>query len=170
MYSAKALLIILLAVLPFVVSQETPDSPGGTALPQTTTFLRANISGCTLEEQNAFLSTLPNAAVCIASLETISTPPLNYPRLLDVAFENLCTRDCGGTYVEFQESVCEDELAAESIRLFCTPSNGSAAVGDYCRFALADILDPSLLNSFDYCQTQPWKGIVRHAVKKLSLT
>ena len=158
MYSAKALLIILLAVLPFVVSQETPDSPGGTALPQTTTFLRANISGCTLEEQNAFLSTLPNAAVCIASLETISTPPLNYPHLLDVAFENLCTRDCGGTYVKFQESVCEDELAAESIRLFCTPSNGSAAVGDYCRFALADILDPSLLNSFDYCQNSTMEG------------
>ena len=38
------------------------------------------------------------------------------------------------------------------MRLFCTHSNGTAAVGEYCRFVLADILDPSILNSFDFCE------------------
>ena len=144
MHSVTAVLISTVIVT-LVAPQEIPDP----VLPQT-----ANVSqqsGCTQEEQQAFLSTLPNAAVCGASLATVSTPPLSNPLLLASAFENLCTKDCGEVYVNFQESVCEDELAAESIRLFCTPSNGSAAVGAYCRFALADILDPSLLTSLDYC-------------------
>ena len=155
MYTVTAFLIISIALVSFVTPQETPDSPEGTALPQTPTDIdptSTSLTSCTQEQQNAFLSMLPNAAVCGASLETVSSPPLDHPNLLNIAFENLCTRDCGGAFVEFQESVCKDELAAESIGLFCTDSNGTAAVGEYCRFALADILDPTLLNSFDYCE------------------
>lgn len=139
---------MVIAIVPFVVTQS--GSAASTVQPQTTAAT-ANTTGCTREEQTAFFSTLPNAAACASSLETVGTPPLNNPHVLTVAFENQCTQDCGGAYVEFQDSVCEDELAAESIRLMCTPSNGSAAVGDYCRFALADILDPLLLSSLDHC-------------------
>ena len=148
MYSVTILSAISVALFSFVLPQEIPKV---TVTPQTTTDSTIT-SGCTQEQQNAFLSMLPNAAMCGVSLETVSSPPLDYPHLINIAFENLCPRDCGGTFVEFQESVCEDELAAESIKLFCTRSNGTAALGEYCRFALADILDPLLLNSFDYCE------------------
>ena len=85
MYAVIALLIILNSP---VLSQETPEV---TALPQTTTDIETPI--CIQEQQNAFLSTLPNAAVCGASLETVSSPPLHHPQLLDIAFNNLCTKD-----------------------------------------------------------------------------
>ena len=38
-----------------------------------------------------------------------------------------------------------------SLRLFCTPTNSSAAVGDYCRYAVADILDTSLIDALTSC-------------------
>lgn len=141
MYTVTALHIISVALVSLVLPQETPTDLS--ALPQTTNDIDPTGTPiCTQEQQNAFLSMLPNAAVCVASLETISSPPLDHPHLLNIAFDNLCTRDCGGAFVEFQESVCEDELAAESIRLFCTHSNGTPAVGEYCRLPLLTLSTP----------------------------
>ena len=142
MYTLTALLLICSAS--FVLPQETPPDHEGTALPSTTAPPM-----CSPEQQSAFLSTLPNAAVCGASLVTVSSPPESHPHLVNIAFDNFCTRDCAGALVEFQDTVCDDELAAESFKLFCTRSNGTAAVGDYCRFAFPDMVDPTILT---YCE------------------
>ena len=58
------------------------------ALPQIATDIETPI--CTQEQQNDFLSTLPNAAVCGASLETVSSPPLHHSQLLDILHSIIC--------------------------------------------------------------------------------
>jgi hypothetical protein len=106
---------------------------------------------CTLDDQIAFVLTLSNAAVCGPSIATVFSPPQNDRMTLTSALRNICTNECGGIYTNYLENVCNDELAAISLNLFCTPSNNSAAVGDYCRYAIADILGTSLLDALTSC-------------------
>ena len=106
---------------------------------------------CTLDDQIAFVSTLPNAAVCGPSIATVFSPPQNDPMTLTRALMNVCTDECGGTYVNYLENVCNDELAADSLKIFCAPTNGSGAVGDYCHYAVADILGTSFLDALISC-------------------
>lgn len=121
------------------VSQTLP-----TVLPHMETVAPPIIKKCTLEDQIAFITTLPNAAVCAQSIETIFTQPVNNTVALTNALKNMCTDDCGGIYANYLQSTCNDEVGAETLRLYCTPSNGSAAVGSYCRFAAEDLVSPSL--------------------------
>ena len=106
---------------------------------------------CTLDDQVAYISSLPNAAVCGQSIATVFLPPANNSMALPRALENVCTNDCGGVYSNFLTSTCNDRFGAESLRIYCTPTNGSATVGNYCRFAVGDILDRSLLDDLDLC-------------------
>ena len=85
---------------------------------------------CTLDDQIAFVSTLSNAAICGPSIATVFSPPQNDSVTLTSALRNVCTNECGGIYTNYLENVCNNALAADSLRLFCTPSNSSAAVGD----------------------------------------
>ena len=106
---------------------------------------------CTLEDQRAFVSTLPNAAVCGPSIATVFSPPPNDSLTLARALMNVCTNECGGTYTDYLKNVCNDRLAADSIKIFCSSTQGSAAVGDYCRYAVTDILGISLLDALISC-------------------
>ena len=63
----------------------------------------------------------------------------------------MCTNDCGGVYSNFLQSTCNDQFGAESLRIYCTPTNRSAAVGNYCRFAFGDILNTSFFNDLFLC-------------------
>ena len=115
-----------------------------TVLPRTETVAPPVIQKCTLDDQIAFISSLPNAAVCGESIATVFAPPANNTAALTNALKNLCTDDCGGIYANYLQSTCIDKLAAETLRLYCTPTNGSAALGSYCRFASEDLFNTSL--------------------------
>ena len=106
---------------------------------------------CTLEDKGGYLSTLPNAAICGPSIGTVFLPPLNDSTTLSNALENVCTNECGGEYSNYLETVCGDNFEAISLRLYCTPTNGTATVGPYCRYAIGDILNSSLLTDLFAC-------------------
>ena len=71
--------------------------------------------------------------------------------MLASALENVCLNNCGGVYANYRKSVCDDELGSESLRIFCTLTDGSAAVGTHCRYAVADILDGALFDQLFSC-------------------
>ena len=114
------------------VSQSLP-----TVLPRTET-VPPPIQTCSQDDQIAFFSSLPNAAVCGSSVGTVFAPPANDTVTLANALKNVCTDDCGGIYADYLKSTCKDELGAETLRIYCTPTNGSAAVGSYCYYATRD--------------------------------
>ena len=91
---------------------------------------------CTPDDHVAFISSLPNAAVCGSSIGTVLTLPANDSTELANALENVCTSDCGGLYSEFLKSTCNDHFLAETLRIFCVRTFGNAAVGDFCHSAL----------------------------------
>ena len=120
---------------------------------------------CLLEDQVAFISSLPNAAVCGPSLETVFFPPANDTMTLADALKDVCTNDCGGVYANYLKTACEDEVAAESLRIYCTPTNGSAAAGPYCRYATGDFVSPSLFNNLLLCnESEPCSPRCRRAL------
>ena len=106
---------------------------------------------CTLDDQIAYVSSLPNATVCGPSIATVFQPPANNTMALRRALADVCTNDCGGVYSNFLKSTCNDQFGAESLRIYCTPTNGSAAVGNYCRFAAGDILNNTLFDDLNSC-------------------
>ena len=108
---------------------------------------------CTLDDQIAFLSSTPNidATVCGLSIATVFQSPANNNMALRRALANACTNDCGGVYSKFLESTCNDRVGSESLRIYCTPTNGSTTVGNYCRFAAGDILNATLFDDLDLC-------------------
>ena len=106
---------------------------------------------CTLEDQTAFISTLPNAAVCGASIAAVFTRPANDTTALASALKNVCENDCGGVYANYLDSTCDDKIGAETLRIYCTPTNGSADTGSYCRLAADDLVGPALFNNLSSC-------------------
>ena len=122
-----------------------------TVLPRTETVAPPAIQKCTLDDQITIISTFPNAAVCGPSIATVFDPPANNSLALANALKNVCTDDCGGVYSNFLQSTCNDRLGAESLRIYCTPTNGSAAVGNLCRFAAGDLLNASLFDDLFLC-------------------
>ena len=126
---------------------------------------------CTLEDQIAFVSTFPNAETCGLGINTIFSPPANDSTALARAINNVCNNECGGRYFNFLEYACKDDLGAESLRVFCSPTNGTANVGSYCRYAVGDILDLSLFNDLSVCsnytEEQPCAPGCRQALLRL---
>ena len=97
-------------VLHIGVSQTLP-----TVLPHTET-VAPPIQRCTLEDQMAFISTLPNAEVCGLSLVTVFNPPANDTMAISKALKNVYTNDCGGfTLASYLQSTCNDEVGAETL-------------------------------------------------------
>lgn len=164
MKSVTAVLLISVAVLPLVLPQETPNLPPVSVDPMQT-------SRCSQQQQFSFLSTLHNAAVCGPSIGTIFSLYPSDLTALNLALANGCTQECGGMYATFLEDVCHDRFSAVSLKIACTPTDGSAAVGAYCRFALADVLDLSiidaLLSCYDYTSEVPCGEDCRAAVYDL---
>ena len=140
---AVTTLLLCAAACSVVVSQMPP-----TVLPQTDA---PPASICSLQDQIAFISTFPNAAKCGPAIATVFTPPSNDSTALEDALDNVCSNDCGGKYSNFLKSTCSDELGAETLRVYCAPTNGSAAVGDFCRYAAGDIFNTSLFDDLDVC-------------------
>ena len=74
----------------------------------------------------------------------------------------MCTADCGKAYANSLSTTCNDDFGAETLKGYCTPTNGEATIGSHCRFALAgDMLNfsdhlgccyQSLYNNTDYLQ------------------
>ena len=90
---------------------------------------------CTSDDIIAFLSSLPNAAVCGPSIANVLTLSANSSTELTKALDNMCTDDCGGAYIDFLKSTCNDHVQAESLRIWCIRTNGNSDAGPYCRFA-----------------------------------
>ena len=111
---------------------------------------------CPLETQISFSLTLPNARVCAPSIGAVLTPlnvPLTSERrsALIKDLDNVCINSCGGMFADFLASEnCNDTLGAVTLEVFCTPTNGGAAIGPYCRFASGD-LDQTIFNAFLAC-------------------
>ena len=106
---------------------------------------------CSLPDQRVYILTIPDGITCGNAIGVAYLPPANDSRLLSNAIDDLCTNKCGGVYTNYQENICKDELGAESVRVFCSPTNGTAAVGSFCYYATRDILYPSLLTSLLPC-------------------
>ena len=53
--------------------------------------------------------------------------------------------------MHFLRDVCHDRLSADSLKISCTPTDGSAVMGEYCRFALADVINASILDALLSC-------------------
>ena len=70
---------------------------------------------------------------------------------LNRALKSACTKECGEKYVHFLRDVCHDRLNADSLTISCTPTNGSAVVGEYCHFAFADVINTSILDALLSC-------------------
>lgn len=88
-----------------------------------------------------FVASLPNPTECDSSIVDVFTPPVNDSSALANALINVCTNDCGGVYSNFLKTVCNDNVGAESLQLYCTPSDTSLAAGPFCRSALAGDLN-----------------------------
>ena len=101
---------------------------------------------CTRDDHLAFLSSLPNAAVCSASIANASILSANDSTELAKALDNVCTDDCEGAYSNFLKNTCNDQFLAEVLRIWCIRTNGSATTGPYCSFA-ADAVRISYLSS-----------------------
>ena len=106
---------------------------------------------CSLPDQRAYLLTIPNGVACGTAIGIAYLPPTNDSRLLSDAVDYLCTDECGGVYTNYQKSVCKDELGAESVKVFCSPTSGTATIGSFCYYAAGDMLYPSLLTSLSPC-------------------
>jgi hypothetical protein len=67
--------------------------------------------------------------------------------------DNVCIDSCGGRFADFLASEdCNDTLGAITLEVFCTPTNGAAAIGPYCRFASGD-LDQTIFNAILACDS-----------------
>ena len=113
---------------------------------------------CPLEVQIAFTRTLPNARVCAPSIGAVFTPvnvaelSMLKPAIIE-DLDNVCTDSCGGKFVEFLASEsCNDTLGAITLEVFCTATNGAAAIGPYCRFASGDV-DQTIFNALVACDS-----------------
>ena len=145
----KAILLLLAALS--VASSQVSESTES-VLPLTATATPPLFGICTLEDITNFIFGLPNPLECGLSFNTAFDPSAaNNTMAINEALENLCTRDCGGRYADFLETTCEDDVSAESLRIYCTPTDGSSALGAYCRFSSGDIADPSLVLSLTAC-------------------
>lgn len=127
------------------------DIAAPTLPPQTNMTLEP--ASCPLEDQIAFTLTLPNAEVCAPSIGTVLTPAginFNSTEVIS-ALDNVCTSSCGGRFADYLDSAsCNDSFGAETLTLSCTPTDGTASVGPYCRFALGD-LDQSIFSVLFTC-------------------
>ena len=85
--------------------------------------------------QRRFVESLPNGAQCYSGLNTLPNP-LASPDAVANALANVCNDDCGGIFSKFLELPCNSPIGAENLRVTCTPTNGTAAVGNFCHFAL----------------------------------
>ena len=102
---------------------------------------------CTIDDHLTFLSSLPNAAVCGPSLGTVLSLPANDSIIVTNALDTVCTDDCVGVYSDFLISTCNDHFQAETLRIWCTRTNGNSDVGPYCRFSD----DAALINDLSSC-------------------
>ena len=111
---------------------------------------------CPLEDQIAFTQTLSNARVCAPSIGAVLTPVrgtlTNSLRSALIGnLDNICIDSCGGQFVDYLASEsCNDTFGALTLELFCTATNGAAAIGPYCRFASGD-LDRTIFNALLAC-------------------
>ena len=127
---------------PWIICDVEPPESCGTPL-----FKPPAPPTCTSDDHVAFLSSLPNAAVCSASIANASILSANDSTELANALDNVCTDDCGGAYSNFLRSTCNDQFRAEVLRIWCIRTNGSATTGPYCSFA-ADAVRLSYLSSY----------------------
>ena len=105
---------------------------------------------CQGDDRLAFLETLPNGMQCILSIQR--TSDLSHtPTQMAEALVNFCIDDCGGIYSKYAEFPCTDPVEAEVVRLTCTPTNGSATVGNVCYYALPEVIDPQVLAELSSC-------------------
>lgn len=162
MQSVTAALIVLVTVVSLVLPQESPVAVDP-----------LNTSGCTQQQQIAFLSTLQNAAVCAPSIAIVFGLYPSDVVTLGQALINACTEECGEIYAGFLEDVCHDRFSTDSLKIACTPTGGSAAVGEFCRFALADSIDISNINAlqscYDYTAEVPCPEDCRSAIHFLKI-
>ena len=109
---------------------------------------------CEPKDQLAFTASLPNGVQCASGIGTLNkvTTPYPTPAQVTDALANVCNNDCGGIYSKYLESSCKDPNAAEAIRITCTPTNGSAIVGEFCYYAVPNIsLDSQIFNELSSC-------------------
>ena len=122
---------------------------------------------------NSVLSTLQNAAVCAPSIAIVFGLYPSDVVTLGQALINACTEECGEIYAGFLEDVCHDRFSTDSLKIACTPTGGSAAVGEFCRFALTDSIDISNINAlqscYDYTTEVPCPEDCRSAIHFLKI-
>ena len=112
------------------------------------------IQTCHPSDLRAFILSLPNGVQCESGIGILSNPSTNpsaTPAQVANALANVCHDDCGGFFSKYLEIPCSDQPAAEILRITCTPTNGSATIGDLCRFALPSVLDSQLLDELSLC-------------------
>ena len=81
------------------------------------TIVRQQTGTCTTQQEDSFLSTLPQ--VCQAAIRSFTVNDL----------ETICTRDCYGVYTQFIEETCNSPMITRVNRAQC--SRGDTTV-DYC--------------------------------------
>jgi hypothetical protein len=77
--------------------------------------------------------------------------PFSTPAQVAEGLVNVCNDDCAGIYSKYLEFPCNDPVAAEFIQLTCTPTNGSATVGNVCHYAFPNEIDPQVLAELSSC-------------------
>ena len=127
---AALVLMLCSAVVHVVVSQSV--------IPQT---VPPQSEICQLDDRLPFLQSLPNGIQCLLGLSAIINP-FSTPAQVAEGLINYCTDDCGGIFSKYLEFPCNAPLAAELVRLTCTPTNGSATVGNVCHYASPNAIDP----------------------------
>lgn len=73
---------------------------------------------CTVGERLNYLVSLPNGINCVLSLKTITNPFATELEKAN-ALITFCREDCGGAFVTFLESSCDDQQAADHGRMIC---------------------------------------------------
>ena len=71
--------------------------------------------------------------------------------------------------MHFLKDVCHENFGTDSLKISCTPTNGSALVGEYCCFALADVINTSIHDALFLVTISPVKYLVEKIVEQLSL-
>ena len=75
-------------------------------------------------------------------------PPTNDSGAFSVsALVNVCTADRGKVYANYLSTTCNDDFGAETLKGYCTPTNGETTIGSHRRFAAGDIFNVSVLSA-----------------------
>ena len=107
-------------------------------------------SVCQGNDRLAFLETLPNGMQCILSIQG-TTELFNPPTQIAQDLANFCSDDCGGIYSKYLNFPCNDPVEAEVARITCTPTSGSATVGNVCHYAFPEAIESRFLAELSSC-------------------